>query len=193
MSKFSSPGRSVCGDGLPSSSRPHRIGRRRFVSGCAALAVGLLSIGCEKKAPSGGATVSTVQAPAEPSQIELAEPIAYYQDPETIRFEVKYRFTKGAPKNFYLAEVRFEGTDVATMKYIEGWELQDSGVIRDGIILQAPNAALKDFEVVVSEAMVPQDGYKPISNKVRGQLTAEKPVANPAEGGEAAAAPAAKE
>jgi hypothetical protein len=79
------------------------------------------------------------------------------------------------------------------MKYIEGWELQDSGVIRDGIILQAPNAALKDFEVVVSEAMVPQDGYKPISNKVRGQLTAEKPVANPAEGGEAAAAPAAKE
>lgn len=169
------------------------LGRWQWIIGCAALSVGLLAIGCNRGDKSGTATVSTVQAPAEPSQIELAEPIAYYQDPETIRFEVKYRFTKGAPKNFYLAEVRFDGTEIATMKYVEGWELQESGVIRDGIILQAPNAALKDFEIVVSEALVPQDGYTPISNKVRGQLTAEKPVAKPAEGGEAAAPPAAKE
>lgn len=197
MSQFSSPGLLAGCESSLSNSLTCRIGRRRFISGCAALSIGLLAIGCEKKGPAGGATVSTVQAPAEPSQIELSEPIAYYQDPETIRFEVKYRFTEGAPKNFYLAEVRFDGSEVATMKYIEGWELKGSGLIRDGIILQAPNAALKDFEIVVSEAIVPQDGYKPISNKVRGQLTAEKPVAKPAEDQAAAEGvadkPAAKE
>ena len=51
---------------------------------------------------------------------------------------------------------------------MESWELKAEGVIKDGIVLSSP--PVETFEIRVSEADSPQNGYKLISNVVRGPV-----------------------
>jgi len=64
------------------------------------------------------------------------------------------------------------------VKYMEGWELKDSGVLKSGLVLKS--ADVKEFEVRITEALLPQDGYKPISNVVKGQVEGVPEIATPA-------------
>jgi len=146
-------------------------GRLRSGWGCLLVATAgwLVSGGCQ---PSDPATVPVIRAttagPAEPGAIELSEPRAHFGPDDVLQFEVKYRFTSGGPTNFYCAEVQFPGSESFGVKYMEGWELKPEGTLRDGLILQSPD--VEDFEIRVTEAFLPQDGYKPISNVVRGKV-----------------------
>lgn len=143
------------------------------------IAAGWLTvIGCGKDVSEAPAIQATIAESAEPSEIELSEPKAIFEAPDVVRLEVAYRFTKGGPKNFYCAEVSFPGTENVGLKYMEGWELKDSGVLKSGLVLKTVDA--KEFEVRITEALLPQDGYKPISNVVKGLIEGIGEVAGPA-------------
>lgn len=143
------------------------------------IAIGwLVAIGCGKDLSEAPAIQATIAEPAESSEIELSEPKAIFEAPDVVRLEVTYRFTKGGPKNFYCAEVTFPGTENVGVKYMEGWELKDSGVLKSGLVLKT--ADVKEFEVRITEALLPQDGYKPISNVVKGQVEGVGEIATPA-------------
>ena len=49
---------------------------------------------------------------------------------------------------------------------MDGWELKESGVIKDGIPLHSP--PVTTFEIKMSEANHPEQGYDLISNVVSG-------------------------
>src|SRR5262249_188829 len=102
----------------------------------------------------------------EPGEIALSDPKVTLAEPNRVRFEVRYRFTKGKPDKYYLCEISFPGTPNHGAKPMESWELKSEGVIRDGIVLHKP--PVQTFEIRVSEADSPQKGYKKISNVGRG-------------------------
>jgi hypothetical protein len=104
--------------------------------------------------------------PPEPGQIELSDPQVTFQEPNLVRFEVRYKFTKGRPSKFYLCEISFPDTPNHGAKPMQHWELKSEGIIKDGIILSKP--PVQKFEIRVSEADSPQNGYKPNSNTVSG-------------------------
>jgi hypothetical protein len=108
------------------------------------------------------------KGPAEPGEVKLSNPKATYRDPTTVMFEVKYRFTKGRPSMYYSLEISFPGHPNHRVKKIESWELQQEGVIKDGVELSEPGA--KSFEIYMSEASSPQGGFKKISNVVSGPI-----------------------
>ena len=111
---------------------------------------------------------STEPVSTEPGEIELSEPQVTFTEPNQVRFEVRYRFTKGKPDKYYMCEVSFPGTPNHGAKPMESWELKSEGVIKDGIVLSKP--PVQTFEIRVSEADSPQNGYKPISNVVSGSV-----------------------
>jgi hypothetical protein len=146
---------------------------------CRSSAVGLLLVpltllctGCRRQAPAPGPAPAAVQiippVAAEPGEIELADPKVTLAEPNIVRFQVRYRFTKGKPEKYYLCEISFPGTTNHGAKPMESWELKSEGVIKDGIVLSKP--PVETFEIRVSEADSPQNGYKTISNVVRGTV-----------------------
>jgi hypothetical protein len=138
-----------------------------FVAAVAGL--GLAMAGCQKTQPDArDVTRATSSALPEASVVELFDAQARFEPPDIVHFEVKYRFTQGGPNHFYCAEVTFPGTTNAGIKLISGWELQPSGVLRDGIVLQSGD--VKEFEIRMTEAISPQDGYVPISNIIAGEV-----------------------
>jgi hypothetical protein len=129
-----------------------------------------LFMGCGQRAlpPNPVVVHATQTGPSDPGQIELSDPKMTLQEPDRAQFEVKYRFTKGKPEKYYLCEISFPGTSNHGAKPMESWELKPEGVIRDGIVLH--KLPVQTFEICVSEADSPQNGYKKISNVVRGQV-----------------------
>lgn len=85
-----------------------------------------------------------------------------------MKFEVRYKFTKGKPEKYYMCEVIFPDTKEVRAKPMESWQLKEEGVIKDGMMMSKPLP--KTFEIRVSEADSPQDGYKKISNVVSGKV-----------------------
>jgi hypothetical protein len=121
--------------------------------------------------PKGGASPQVLpvqQSSSEPGEIELSDAKVTLADERTVRFEVKYRFTKGKPDKYYSCDVSFPGTANLGVRTMSSWELQTEGVIKDGIVLRKP--PVTSFEIRMSEAASPQDGYKVISNVVSGTV-----------------------
>jgi hypothetical protein len=129
----------------------------------------LVAMGC-----GGGAgapespTKATISGPPVYGEIELSEPKAIFEEPDIIQVEIPYRFTKGGPTNHYSVEVSFPGTDNFGVKPMSGWELEESGVIRDGFVMQS--LPVREIEVRITEALLPQDGYTLVSNVVTGEV-----------------------
>jgi hypothetical protein len=142
----------------------------RPAGGLLLVALAVPVLGCARPAAAPGvATVATTRAvSAEPGRIELSDPKVTFEQPNLVRFEVRYRFTQGKPDKYYLCEVSFPGTTNRAAKTMESWELKPEGVIKDGIVLATP--PVTTFEIRVSEADSPQDGYKPISNVLSGPV-----------------------
>jgi hypothetical protein len=129
----------------------------------------VLVLGCGQQGATQNTVVVTAEpVSAEPGAIELSDPKVTFTEPNLVQFEVRYRFTKGKPVKHYLCEVTFPGTPNAGTKPIEGWELKSEGVIKDGIVLSQP--PVTTFEIRMSEADSPDEGYKPISNVVSGPV-----------------------
>lgn len=137
-----------------------------------------MTTGCRTETASGPVVVATIAERADASEIELSDPKATFEAPDVVRLEVAYRFVKGGPRNFYCAEVEFPGTEDVGLKYMEGWELKDSGVLTSGLVVNTPDVI--DFKVRITEALLPQDGYKPISNVVLGKIEGAGGTAAPA-------------
>lgn len=105
-------------------------------------------------------------APKEPAQVELFDDKVRIDDAGVFYFDVKYRFTKGAPRQFYLVTVKFPGTNNLCLKRMEAWELKAEGQIKDGIpLFERPITA---YEITLSEADSPMNEYKLISNSLPG-------------------------
>ena len=130
----------------------------------------VLFAACGQRASEPGAPqVLDVQSVStEPGEIELFDPKVTFTAPKLVRFEVSYRFTKGKPDKYYLCEIGFPGTTNHGTKEMQRWELTSAGVIKDGIELSKP--PVQTFEIRMSEAVSPQDGYKKISNVVAGPV-----------------------
>ncbi|MSR33082.1 MAG: hypothetical protein EXR99_16455 [Gemmataceae bacterium] len=128
--------------------------------------------GCgQQEAPPPAEVKKSIQvAPSGPSEMELSQPKAYFRDAKTVMFELKYRFTKGKPDKYYLCEITFPGTPFQGAKPMESWELKGEGSIKDGLILSKLEGKLQEFEIRVSEAVSPQNGYKLISNVLKGKV-----------------------
>ena len=142
---------------------------RRTAGGLFLVALLALCPACgDAPAPGPAAEASVPSGPPEPGQIELSDPVVTFAEGNRVRFEVKYRFTKGRPSKYYLCEISFPGTPNHGAKPLESWELKAEGVIKDGVVLSKP--PVQTFEIRVSEADSPQDGYKLISNVVSGPV-----------------------
>ena len=143
---------------------------RRPVRGVLFLPLAILLTGCGQQAagPATTAVPTTQPASTEPGEIELSDPKVRLAEANTVRFEVSYRFTRGKPDKYYLCEISFPGTQNHGAKPMESWELKSEGVIKDGIVLHKP--PVHTFEIRVSEADSPQNGYKKISNVVSGPV-----------------------
>lgn len=146
------------------------------LSGLAAL---LLAAGCDRREPAAPVSiaptvVTTEVVSTEPGEIELSAPkVTLVKKPnqgerDRVRFEVNYRFTKGKPDKSYQCEITFPGTTHLGVKPIQSWELKPEGVIKDAIELDDP--PVETFEIRVSEADSPQDGFKLISNVASGKV-----------------------
>jgi hypothetical protein len=123
--------------------------------------------GCNSK-PAPVTKSVIVDVPKEPSQIELTEAKAVMKPGNLVEFEVKYEFKKGKPLKFYLCTIKFPGTDNQGIKYMDGWELKESGVIKDGIPIHTP--PVTTYEIKISEAIHPEQGYDLISNVLTGDV-----------------------
>jgi hypothetical protein len=145
---------------------PAFIGRR--TGGLLLVPLAVLFAGCGQAAAPTAAVQAAQPVSTEPGEIELSDPKVTFTEPNTVRFEVRYRFTKGKPDKYYMCEVSFPGTANHAAKPMESWELKSEGVIRDGIMLSKP--PVQTFEIRVSEADSPQNGYKKISNVVSGPV-----------------------
>lgn len=145
-----------------------RLARRR----CLALLLGLaaLALGCGRRGDGTAVATARITQPVstDPGEVELSEPRVTFEEPNRVRFEIKYRFTKGRPDKYYMCEVSFPGTTNHAAKPMESWELKAEGVIADGVVLSKP--PVTSFEITLSEAASPQDGYKKISNVVKGAV-----------------------
>ena len=143
---------------------------RRSAGGLLLVPLAVLLTGCGRQAAAPGTAAAQLTEPVstEPGEMELSDPKVTFAEPNMVRFEVRYRFTKGKPDKYYMCEVSFPGTTNHAAKTMESWELKSEGVIRDGIVLTKP--PVTTFEIRVSEADSPQNGYKPISNTVSGPV-----------------------
>jgi hypothetical protein len=119
-------------------------------------------------APQTPAVEEIPSEPTEPGQIELSDPKVTFVAPNQVHFEVRYKFIKGKPSKYYMCEISFPGTPNHGAKPMERWELKSEGVIKDGLVLSKP--PVQTFEIRVSEADSPQNGYKPISNTLSGSV-----------------------
>lgn len=148
---------------------PALIGRRS-AGGLLLVSLVVLIVGCSKPtaAPTTAAVPTTKPVSAGPAEIELSEPKVTFEAPDLVRFEVRYRFTKGAPEKYYMCDISFPGTKNHGTKPMLGNQLKSEGVIKDSLNLFAP--PVKTFEIRVSEAEVPMEGYKLISNVVSGTV-----------------------
>jgi hypothetical protein len=143
---------------------------RRFAGGLLVVPLALLVAACGQPAAAPRVPVGQTSQPVstEPGEIELSEPQATFTEPNRVRFEVKYRFTKGKPDKYYLCEVSFPGTPNHAAKPMESCELKSEGVIKDTVVLSKP--PVKAFEIRMSEADSPQNGYTKISNVIGGPV-----------------------
>ncbi|MCI0376206.1 MAG: hypothetical protein L0215_01235 [Gemmataceae bacterium] len=143
---------------------------RRWFPGLLLALLMALFMGCgQEPAPPGTAVVQTNRpVSTEPGQIQLSNPKVTLAEPNMVQFEVNYRFTKGKPEKYYLCEISFPGTQNHAVKPMDSRELKPEGVIKDGIVLFKP--PVKTFEIRVSEADSPQNGYKIISNVIGGPV-----------------------
>ena len=134
-------------------------------------------LGCNPKAPTTttSATQAKIAAPSEKSEVELYDAKLIFEPPELLRFEVHYRFIKGEPTMNYMCDLSFPGTLNVGKKPLEAWELKKTGVIKGGIELQSVEPRVKEFEIKMSEAEVPQSGYTLISNGLKGEVTFHEP------------------
>jgi hypothetical protein len=142
---------------------------KRLTAACLVV-LSSLAPGC---GPRGGNSTPTQvfaveQAPSTPGEIELSDAKATLVDGNIVKFEVHYRFTQGKPDKYYSCEVSFPGTPNHGVRMMSSWELKPEGEIKDGIVLSKP--PVKSFEIHMSEAVSPQDGYKKISNVVSGRV-----------------------
>lgn len=140
-------------------------------------AIGLVlmmaAVGCAgcKPAAETKVTQATVAAPAEKSEVELSNPKVTFEPPQLLKFELEYKFVKGAPTKNYMCDLSFPGTGNSGKKILEAWELKPSGVIKGGIELQSLDPPAKKFEITLGEAEVPQSGYQTISNVLTGDVS----------------------
>jgi hypothetical protein len=154
----------------PAGSRMSVFTGRPSAGGLLLIALAILSAGCSPRSAAPPPAVVQVTDPVstEPGQIELFDPTVTLKEANTVYFEVRYRFTKGKPDKYYLCEIAFPGTSNHGAKPMDARELKSEGVIKDGIMLSKP--PVQTFEIRVSEADSPQNGYKLISNVVSGPV-----------------------
>jgi hypothetical protein len=147
-----------------------RSAARRLTSALLWASCGVLFLGCGSQAnPAPDTDVQTAKiVSTEPGEIELFDPRVTFAEPNLVRFEVRYRFTKGKPDRYYMCDVSFPGTKNHGAKPMDSWELKSEGVIKDGIVLSMP--PVETFEIRMSEAVSPDKGYKKISNVVSGPV-----------------------
>lgn len=168
------------------SARTSLCDRRLFRSGDSsivslgrvfAVAFILASAGCEDdpakqrpnaSAPSSGAPTESTVVSTEPARVELQDAKAVLDDLGIIRFEIDYRFTSGKPRKHYVVEIRFPGTDYIGAKPINPGELDPEGTIKTGI--EVGDRPVDTYEITLSEADSPQQGYTLISNTLTGTV-----------------------
>jgi hypothetical protein len=140
----------------------------KLLTGISLVVLSSLAAGCGPRGGMPTPVIAVEHAPSTPGEIELSDAKATLVDGKIVQFEVRYRFTKGKPDKYYSCDISFPGTPNHGVRMMSSWELKTEGVLKDGIVLSKP--PVKSFEIQMSEAVSPQDGYKKISNVVSGTV-----------------------
>jgi hypothetical protein len=140
----------------------------RIAGGLVLLPLMLLPTACGPRLAAPAVTVQANPTSTEPGEIELFEPKATLAPMNRVRVEVRYRFTKGRPDKYYLWEISFPGTTNHGAAPMDSWQLKPEGVFLD--IVQLNKLPVEKFEIRLSEAESPQNGYKIISNVASGKV-----------------------
>lgn len=143
----------------------------QFVGGLAALAF-LSGCGSQTKPPAKAPAITATATKVEPGVVELSSPKVTRGGDNRINFEIKYKFTAGAPVKNYQLEMSFPGTNERGFKAMESWELKPEGVIKTAVEVGDPTVS--KFLIVLSEADSPDRGYTRNSNELTGEV---EPVA----------------
>lgn len=125
--------------------------------------------------PGTPAETADAEETADRGAVELLDARAVLDESQVVNFKIKYRFTAGSPTKFYLCNIAFPGTDQWGVKPLEAHEMSAEGVIRTGI--EVGEKPVREFEITLSEADSPDQGFHLISNTLRGQV--QTPNANP--------------
>jgi hypothetical protein len=140
---------------------------------CAAvflLIVLAIVVGCGQQPPARTQPVveASPEPASEPGEIELYDAKANLTRPDTVAFEVKYRFTKGWPDRLYRCDIFFPGTENHATRTMQSPEMKKEGIIRDTAFLR--KQPVKTFEIYFSETTSPKGMPTQNSNKVTGTV-----------------------
>lgn len=107
-----------------------------------------------------------------PSKVELTDATAKLDELGIVRFDIHYEFTSGGPTKFYQCDITFIDADRYGIKPMMADELAQSGSFKTGI--EVEDAPVKEYEITLSEAESPDQGYRLISNTLRGEVDVRK-------------------
>lgn len=138
----------------------------------ASLSLCLSFAGCKPSSPSTNNVMqsSAPVAPAEKTEVELSDAQVSVTPEGILKFKVKYKFVKGRPALNYVCILNLPGTSNQGQKPLQNWELQQTGNIQGTIELQSLEPRIREFELTLGEAEVPQSGYQTVSNKLTGEV-----------------------
>ncbi len=102
---------------------------RRLVAAVVCTYALAIICGCKPAAskPETVTEATIAKGPVEKCEIELSEPKLVFVPPELLKFEVKYKFTKGSPNKSYVCMINFPGTKNQGQKPMEAWEMKMTG------------------------------------------------------------------
>ncbi len=152
----------------------------RRIQGMILLSLVALPLGCKQSssstsatnpAPNGQSTVApTRQPPAQATVVELSDPKVTLENGTTLRYQVKYRFTKGQPKpeHWYACNIEFEPARGAGLKRIQGKDLKVEGSIEETLRLLKSGA--KEYHIYLSEGPGMGGPFRQISNDLKGPI-----------------------
>lgn len=118
------------------------------------------------------------ESPPERSSVELPAATAVLEDGGIVRFDIEYRFKSGHPRGFYLFNMAFPGTENNGVKPMDASELKTEGTVTTRI--EVGDAPVDAYEITMSEADSPDQGYFLISETLTGNVQRPETVATEA-------------
>jgi len=131
--------------------------------------VAAAGFGCKGKSSTPGTQPAEA---AEEVSIELSDPKVTLTDPQSCRYEVRYRFAKGQPKPdaWYDCHIEFEPSQGVGRLPVSGKEMKTQGSLTNQIRFFKLAPPELSFAIVIREGPSNDGPFHLVSNKVTGKV-----------------------